>query len=239
VTAANANTSNSMRGIVDEDGTAIILLPGLTFTNGSSVSFSNTYMLDGMLCCGSSINSTVTAVPPSPDLLDVPRPYQITGQISQSQFSGTVVRTSTAVPLDFSLTPSSALYTRPLSLASLAGTYTTPVRFTVGTTNYDMQYTLNIDNAGSMVGNLVPGTCLLAGQVSVPNPNRNLFRVANLIVSGCTGPLHYDARRNGVHRGLGYLADDAARPGTTSNRLVLFAVMENHTGFWPLTTNFR
>jgi len=236
VTAPNANTSNSMFGIVDEDGNAVVILPSLTFVNGGVTSYTNTYRLDGRLCCGLNIDSTAIAVPPSPDLLDVPRPYRVTGQVSQSQFTGTALREGSTVPFQFNLTQQSELSARPLTLAMLAGTYSSTVRFITGTTEHNFLYTLNIDNTGFIVGNVMPGNCLLSGQATISNPIRNLFRISSFTVSGCSGSFIFDARRNGTHHGLGYLADDSRRPGTANNRLIMLLVMESQTGYWPITS---
>jgi len=136
------------------------------------------------------------------------------------------------------LTAQTALYQRPLSFTAstgrtLAGTYTGTFTFTpVGGSPISYVHTYNINSAGTLTGTVgAPANCTLTGQVVIPNPNRNMFRIANLQITNCAGGTPF---ANGNYRMLGELGDDPVRPGTSDNRLVFIAV-QNPLGFWPVT----
>ena len=86
-------------------------------------------------------------------------------------------------------------YQQPLSLASLAGSYTL-------TTAAGPRVTFDITPTGALTATDVVG-CQFAAQLSVPDVTRNLFVIPSLTMTGCTGGATV---RNGTYSGLGYLA---------------------------------
>lgn len=225
--------------LVAEDGNTLAILPLQSFPPNPSAPVIY-YVLDGNLCCQASIDSTIFAVPPNMGVM----PYQarLVGQISQNQFTGTLTAQGFTGQYAVSMTAQTALYQRPLSTTAstgrtLAGTYTNTFRFTpVGGSPIDLVHTYNIDSAGALTGTIsAPANCALSGQIAIPNANRNMFRIANLQVTGCVGGTPF---LSGTYRVLGELGDDPARPTTSDNRLVLIASRTDPlgTGFWPVTT---
>jgi hypothetical protein len=159
--------------------------------------------------------------------------------VGQTQFTGSMTSIFATSPShSLALTRAAGLFERGMSFNTLSGTYTWTQPVTSGGTTTNYVLTLTISNTGAITGGVAPGTCMFNGQVSIPNPARNYFRIDSFNVSNCTnGGASYGLNFNATYPGLGFLADDTARPGTTNNLLVFYA--NSGSQYWPIYVYLR
>jgi hypothetical protein len=177
---AGQSTAGIWRGTVTLDGDDSALIIGMIDENGNSnliLYGGNTQLRGSIESIGADINtsfSSLTLFGFTGDLIDV---FSfLGGTVSEgATLTATLLGSTSNRNLRLDLHYDS-LYERPSSFALVAGNW----RYTLGA---DFIREWQIDAKGVLTGN-DSGGCIYQGQVTIPNPARNLYRM-NYQISGC------------------------------------------------------
>jgi hypothetical protein len=184
ITATGSGTSSNAVMLADESGDMILRI---------SVPGTAGYTIRGDACCETSGSGTA-------DLYQSgvvgSTPIKVSAAIQGNTVTGNFTLNGTAY--SFNLTRSN-IYTQPTSFQAIAGTYTR--QLALGYTQ-----TMTISSTGEIIGSDTYG-CVYNGQLSLPRPDRTLFRVTSLTVSSCAGP---NTLHNGSYTGLATLSPQVA-----------------------------
>lgn len=196
--------------LVDRDGNAqlmivqgmAILIPG----GGSSPpppinSFATrVFVVHGNLCCASEFSGELQAQDMGSDQRST---IQLQGRLAAGMFVGAFGYQGRQY--SFSLAASNG-YAQPLTMADLAGVYSTSPFSSNGVPS---PLSLAINDDGAITGTHFNG-CILNGTVNIPDPAHNLFRMRVQFGNcGATLPLP----RDGDYEGLGMLMRGATVAG--------------------------
>jgi hypothetical protein len=178
--------------LADESGDALmrVSIPG---TGG--------VMIRGDACCETSGSGTAEAFYIG---VNGALPVNISLSMSNNSLTGSFTLENNSY--NFNLSRSS-IYTQSTSLQTIAGTYTRQL-------DAGFAITITISSTGEITGSDSAG-CVYNGQLTLPRPDRTLFRVSQLTVSNCSGPF---ASFNGSYTGLATLSPETA--GGPLNALV-------------------
>ncbi|MBB6094686.1 hypothetical protein HNQ60_003573 [Povalibacter uvarum] len=196
--------------LIDREGNAqLMIVPGMAILipgGGSSPppgpinTFGRVFVVHGDVCCGSEFSGQLQAQ----DLgSETHSSIQLNGRLSGGMFTGGFGYQGRQY--SFSLAPSDG-YARPLTMADLAGVYSTSPFSSNGVPS---PLSLAINDDGAITGTHFNG-CVVNGTVRIPDPAHNLFRM-RVQFGNCGATMAMP--RNGDYEGLGVLLRGAAIAG--------------------------